>query len=129
MIFLLSSFSLVSAVLAQTQNPARAECPANEKSSGGLAIMGFDQTGLFGCGNATSPPSMSLAGLLQTVLPVLGMTGGGVGSGPFKSSYTASPGLAGHTLYKPTQAPLGKVPVIVWYVTFKEVVVQLILTS
>lgn len=77
--------------------------------------MGFGQTGLFGCGAPSSPPGMSLQGMIQTVLPVFGMTGGGSGSGPFKSNYAASPGLDAHTLYTPQQNPSNqKIPVIVW---------------
>jgi hypothetical protein len=108
--------SLASVAVAQAPNESRAPCPATEGSAGGLPIMGFGQTGLFGCGAASSPPGLSLQGMIQTVLPVFGMTGGGSGSGPYKSNYAASPGLAGHTLYTPQQGVSGKIPVIVWYV-------------
>jgi hypothetical protein len=106
--------SLVSVAVAQSPADARAPCPAEEGSKGGLPIMGFGQTGLFGCGAASSPPGMSLQGMIQTVLPVFGMTGGGSGSGPYKSNYAAPPGLDGHTLYTPQQGVNSKIPVIVW---------------
>lgn len=111
----LIAFSLVGAAFAQNPADARAACPAEEASKGGLPIMGFGQTGLFGCGAPSSPPGMSLQGMIQTVLPVFGMTGGGSGSGTFKSNYAAAPGLDLHTLYTPQQNPSNqKFPVIVW---------------
>jgi hypothetical protein len=80
------------------------------------SIMGEKQTGIFGSGKASAPPSLSLSGIAGLVGPVIGMvpdtTGG---SGPYKSSYAAVPGLPKHTLYQPKSPPAGQLlPVIVW---------------
>jgi hypothetical protein len=99
-------FSLIGAAIAQ-------ECKG---SSGGLAIMGYAQTGIFGCGSASAPPSMSLTGIIQMLGPVLGMGGDkSGGSGPHKASYNELPGLARHTVYQPSNVPPGvKLLVILW---------------
>jgi hypothetical protein len=84
-------------------------------------IMGEKQTGIFGSGKASAPPGFSLGGIVGMLGPVVGMlpdtTGG---SGPYKSSYAAVPGLPKHTLYQPKLPPAGqKLPVIVWGVSRK----------
>jgi hypothetical protein len=92
-------------------------CPGG--STGGLELMGYAQTGIFGCGSATAPPGLSLTGILQMVGPVLGMTGdtSGGGSGPMKASYAAIPEFPRHTLYQPNASFIQsgmKMPVIIW---------------
>jgi hypothetical protein len=79
--------------------------------------MGYEQTGIFGCGDATAPPGMTLTGLAQLIGPVLFMSGdtSGGGSGPYKANYTALAGLPRHTIYTPSNVPAGtKLPVILW---------------
>jgi hypothetical protein len=78
--------------------------------------MGFDNTGIFGCGSATAAPDMSATGLIQMVSGVVGMvadTSGG--SGPMNAGFAAIPDFPRHTLYQPKSIPAGaKMPVILW---------------
>jgi len=77
--------------------------------------MGPAQTGKFGEGRPSAPPSMSLSGMLGMVSAV-GMTPDTTGgSGPYKSSFGAVPGLRKHTMYMPKSVPANvTLPVIVW---------------
>jgi Chlorophyllase len=98
----------------EAEDPA-SPCPLGSK--GGLPLMGWKQTGIFGCGNATAPPSMSAKGLIQMVGGVYGMSGSSeaAGSGPYKSNYTGIDELPRHTIYIPHGVPNGtKIPVIFW---------------
>jgi hypothetical protein len=90
-------------------------------------IMGEQSTGIFGSGKASAAPGFSLEGIVGMLGPVLGMTPDtSGGSGPYKSSYSAVPDLAKHTLYQPKSPPAGqKLPVIVWgewtsYISLKD---------
>lgn len=80
--------------------------------------MGFDNTGIFGCGSATAAPDMSLTGLLQMAGGVVGMVADTTGgSGPMKVTYAGIPGFPRHTIYQPNASsiqPGAKMPVMLW---------------
>jgi hypothetical protein len=105
---------LLSLVLAGTvlgQGPG--------KSASGLeGLMSEAQTGVFGSGkpSAGSAPNMNLGSLVGMAGSVVGMTRDTTGgSGPYKASIKAVPGLAKHTLYMPKSTPPDlKLPAIVW---------------
>jgi hypothetical protein len=110
----LLSLALAGTVLGQKPK----QSGGGSSKSGIGALMGEEQTGIFGAGGASagSSPSLSLSSLTGMAESVMGMTRDTTGgSGPYKASIKAVPGLAKHTLYMPKSAPADiKLPVIVW---------------